>query len=186
MRLFRRIFLYGVLMNHSKPHQHHRRSIRLCGCDYTQEGGYFITIMTQRGEHLFGTVVHGVVQLSEMGAIAHQCWLDIPKHFSRAVLDEFVVMPNHIHGIIFLTNDSSVTKPADAKATDGVTNGTTDGTAVVATRPPTPFRWRHRWFVQICRNPSHQYVKPHPRHHGLATELLRTYYLLGTGAQPHL
>lgn len=120
-------FLYGASMNDYQPHQHHRRSIRLRGFDYTQEGGYFITIMTQRGDHLFGTVVHGVVQLSEMGAIAHQCWLDIPKHFSRAVLDEFVVMPNHIHGIIFLTNDSSVTKPADAKATDGVTNGVTDG-----------------------------------------------------------
>lgn len=81
-----------------------RRSIRLKGYDYSQAGAYFVTICTQDRVYLFGEVVDGEMRLNEWGEIVRQCWFDIPAHFPKAALDEFVVMPNHIHGIIVLVD----------------------------------------------------------------------------------
>jgi len=86
------------------PDKHHRRSIRLQGYDYSQPGAYFITLCTQNRECLFGEILNGEMRLNEFGKIAHQCWLEIPQHFPHVQLDEFVVMPDHIHGIIVLNN----------------------------------------------------------------------------------
>ncbi|MBK8492427.1 MAG: hypothetical protein IPL49_16455 [Saprospirales bacterium] len=82
------------------PKKHHRRSIRLKGYDYSQGGFYFITICTKNGAHLFGRIEKGVMQLNEVGRIAEKCWLAIPEHFPQAVLHAFVIMPNHVHGIV--------------------------------------------------------------------------------------
>ena len=75
-------------------------SARLKGWDYSSPGHYFITICTKNRECLFGNVVRGEIVLSETGKIAEQYWREIPVHFNGIELDEFVVMPNHIHGII--------------------------------------------------------------------------------------
>jgi REP element-mobilizing transposase RayT len=77
-----------------------RRSIRLKGWDYSSSGLYFVTICTQNRECLFGKISRGEMELNESGQIVAQCWKDIPKHFPHAELDEFIVMPNHVHGII--------------------------------------------------------------------------------------
>ncbi len=90
------------------PQKHHRRSIRLKGYDYTQAGAYFITIVTKDRACLFGEVVEDDMRLSPMGIIVQECWLAIPDHFPHAVLDEFVVMPNHVHGIIVLNETEKV------------------------------------------------------------------------------
>ena len=82
------------------PDIHHRRSIRLKHYDYSQEGAYFVTVCTNDKEWLFGDVINGEMQLNDMGNVTLQCWKEIPKHFPNAVLDEFIVMPNHIHGIV--------------------------------------------------------------------------------------
>ena len=82
------------------PSRHHRRSIRLKGYDYSHPGLYFVTICTQWRECYFGEVIGASVQLSAIGEIANQYWLEIPNHFKNAVLEGFVVMPNHVHGII--------------------------------------------------------------------------------------
>lgn len=79
-----------------------RRSIRLKGYDYTSTGAYFITICAYRRQRLFGKVVDGVMSVNEWGAIAASCWQEIPQHFPNAQLDEFVIMPNHIHGIVVI------------------------------------------------------------------------------------
>jgi putative transposase len=84
------------------PKIHHRRSIRLKEYDYSQEGGYFITLCSQNRKCVFGEIKDGVMRLSSVGDLAAQCWSEIPAHFENAELDEFVVMPNHIHGIIIL------------------------------------------------------------------------------------
>ena len=80
----------------------HRRSIRLKGYDYTRAGAYFVTICTKDRACLFGDVSDGVMRLNQMGQIVWQCWLAIPDHFPHVLLDEFVVMPNHVHGIIVI------------------------------------------------------------------------------------
>jgi putative transposase len=81
---------------------HYRKSVRLRGYDYSQEGGYFITICTFAKKSLLGCVKGDGVELSQVGNIASQFWCDMPKHFENVRLDEFVVMPNHIHGIIMI------------------------------------------------------------------------------------
>jgi putative transposase len=83
---------------------HQRRSIRLKGYDYTQAGAFFITICTQGRECLFGKINNGKMTLHELGRIVESCWVDIPNHFPNAGLDEFVIMPKRIHGIIVLND----------------------------------------------------------------------------------
>lgn len=76
---------------------------RLKGWDYRNAGSYFITICTKNREHFFGQCKDGTMKLSTMGAIAQGFWFEIPKHASHVRLGEFVVMPNHIHGILMLS-----------------------------------------------------------------------------------
>src|SRR4030095_4177746 len=82
------------------PNIHHRKSIRLKDYDYTQLGAYFVTICTQNRECLFGGIFNGEMELNEKGQIVGECWKFIPNHFSGVELDEYVIMPNHFHGII--------------------------------------------------------------------------------------
>ncbi len=84
------------------PQRHHRRSVRLADYDYSQPGAYFVTMVTQGRACLFGDVVNGEMQLSDMGRIAGECWRAVPEHFPNVELGTFVVMPNHVHGIIVL------------------------------------------------------------------------------------
>ena len=82
------------------PDIHHRRSIRLKGYDYSQAGLYFVTICTHQRLPLFGEIIEGEMILNAAGMIAKKCWLAIPEHFPQVKLEEFVIMPNHVHGII--------------------------------------------------------------------------------------
>jgi len=81
--------------------EHHRRSIRLPGFDYTQPGIYFVTIVVHQRENLLGKIMHGHTQLSLIGQMVEICWRGLPKTF-EVELDEFVIMPNHLHGIIVI------------------------------------------------------------------------------------
>ena len=85
-----------------KSSQPRRRATRLHSYDYSQTGGYFITICVQDQECLFGKIMDGRMQLNEIGKIVVECWNRIPQHFFSAKLDVCVVMPNHIHGVILL------------------------------------------------------------------------------------
>jgi REP element-mobilizing transposase RayT len=113
------------------PTRHHRRSIRLKGYDYSQAGAYFITICTQDRACLFGKVVNGEMQLNDAGRMVLAEWNMLPERFPHVVLDAFVVMPNHVHGIVVITNPA----PDDT--------ATTTPTIVGAGRcpPPMPGRW---------------------------------------------
>lgn len=82
-----------------------RRSIRLQEYDYRQNGAYFITICTHNRVELFGTIAEQDIRLNDWGKIAEMCWQEIPEHFPRVELDEFVFMPNHLHGIIVLADN---------------------------------------------------------------------------------
>jgi putative transposase len=93
---------------------HHRRSIRLKGYDYSQQGLYFITLCVQNRVCLFGEIVNGEMTENAAGKTARQCWNDIPNHYPQVILHEFVVMPNHIHGIIQIT-DTPVVPHVGAK-----------------------------------------------------------------------
>ncbi len=79
-----------------------RRSIRLKGFDYSQQGVYFVTICTQDREYVFGEIVKEKMRLNRTGEIVETVWRELLTHYQGVQTDEFVIMPNHIHGIIWL------------------------------------------------------------------------------------
>ncbi|MCJ7496538.1 MAG: transposase, partial [candidate division Zixibacteria bacterium] len=87
------------------PEKHNRKSIRLKEYDYSQAGGYFITICTKNNEHIFGNVINGEMRLSRYGSVVRDEWLKTREIRSNVVLDEYIVMPNHFHGIILIIDD---------------------------------------------------------------------------------
>jgi putative transposase len=72
----------------------------LGGYDYAQPGAYFVTICTRDRQCLFGHVVNGDMRLNDAGEVARCCWEEIPVHFPFVELDTFMIMPNHVHGVI--------------------------------------------------------------------------------------
>ena len=108
-------------MEKMDPHsqKHCRRSIRLKDYDYSQEGAYFITVCSRNKETLFGGVTEGKMQLNGYGKVVNDFWGNIPLHFPSVDTDVFVVMPNHVHGIILINNvcRGVVTSPAMGEVT---------------------------------------------------------------------
>jgi REP element-mobilizing transposase RayT len=90
-------------MNYN-PEKHHRRSIRLKGYDYTGEGAYYFTICCHQRRCLLGEIKDGVMHLNLVGVTVKAVWDSLPRHFPLIELDAFVVMPNHVHGIIVITD----------------------------------------------------------------------------------
>ena len=82
------------------PDIHHRRSIRLQNYDYSAAGAYFVTICTVDRECLFGEVVDGKMRLNDMGQIVREEWLSTAEIRENVIIDKFVVMPNHFHGVL--------------------------------------------------------------------------------------
>ena len=122
--------------------RHHRRSIRLKGYDYSQPGAYFVTIGTQDRACLFGDVVDGEMRLNDAGRLVVAEWERIPERFPHIALDAFIVMPNHIHGILVITQhvgaglvpaqDGATTRVAPTNAQNGVGVTTFGATTRVA------------------------------------------------------
>ncbi|HDL5699813.1 TPA: hypothetical protein PXE99_001635 [Mannheimia haemolytica] len=87
-------------MQKYQPEIHRRRSIRLKHYDYRSQGFYFITLCCKNKHHFLGEIVDDEMRLNKIGNIVRQCWEDIPDHFPNVSLHSFVIMPNHLHGII--------------------------------------------------------------------------------------
>jgi putative transposase len=92
-------------------------SARASWWDYTNAGVYFITICTKNQVHYFGEINNGKMELSSIGLIANRCWQEIINHTENAALGEFVVMPNHIHGILILNRNNGVANVETLHAT---------------------------------------------------------------------
>jgi REP element-mobilizing transposase RayT len=105
------------------PQRHRRRSIRLKRHDYCEPGAYYVTICVLGRERILSRVRAGQVDVLEAGAIVEQVWQSLPAHFDHVTLDAFVVMPDHVHGIVVLSDSfKSPKKPATQRA-----NGTQPG-----------------------------------------------------------
>ena len=104
------------------PDIHHRHSIRLKDYDYSQNGAYFVTICTWQRECLFGEIVNGEMVLNDMGLIVVDEWEKTAIVRKNVILDEFVLMPNHFHGVIFFSEDVGAT-PVDRPGAIGEHDG---------------------------------------------------------------
>jgi len=85
---------------------HRRRPLRLRGYDYTRPGAYFVTVCAHRRACLFGRIVDGAMHPKVFGMIVEACWRALPEHYPHVGLDAFVLMPNHVHGILVLACDA--------------------------------------------------------------------------------
>jgi REP element-mobilizing transposase RayT len=112
------------------PQKHHRRSIRYPGFDYAQSGAYFVTLVTHQRDALFGEIIDGEMKSNRRGEIVKEEWfasVNIRKEI-RLHPEEFVIMPNHIHGVVWIENED-----AHVRVNDILLEGA-DG------RPPLPIR----------------------------------------------
>lgn len=160
--------------------KHHRRSIRLKEYDYRQFGAYFVTVCTQNRACLFGAVAAGEMQLNNAGEISKATWNELPARFPSVGLDAFVVMPNHIHGVIIV--GAQFIAPSDGFGTAAIDQGVMNHAPTlgemmraykaVSTRSirqaGTPdFAWQRNYYEHVIRdeeslNRIRQYIHDNP------------------------
>ena len=112
-------------------------SARLQTWDYGWNASYFVTICTHKRIHFFGEIHNKIVELSEIGKIAHDFWIEIPNHFPFVELGEFVIMPNHVHGIITINKKHENVKTAGGAVETPKLGVSTIATPGVPIKPPT-------------------------------------------------
>lgn len=150
-------------------------SARLKGWDYSSPGAYFVTIITKNRACYFGNVKNGFMCLNELGEIAKQCFEKIPEHFPFVSPDVFVIMPNHVHGIIII-NDKNGNKTSvgvqnivetqdvaslrssknkfgpQSKNLASIVRGYKIGVTKYARENNIPFQWQSRYYDHIIRD----------------------------------
>jgi putative transposase len=177
-------------MKHHRPFggTQGRRSIRLRGYDYTQAGAYFVTVCAYQRQCLFGAAIEGQMALNDMGRTAQACWDEIPAHFPHVELDTFVVMPNHVHGIIVVTDTGRGTacraptaesfgKPVPGSLSSIVRSFKSAVTRWIKQWRATPRQpvWQRNYFEHIVRNEStldriRDYIETNPARWALDRE----------------
>lgn len=88
-----------------------KNSLRKPDTDYTQSGSYFVTICTQKRRYSLGSIHQATMYQSQLGQLAQKYWQQIPVHYSTVRLDDFVVMPNHLHGLVVLDDSPNIKNP---------------------------------------------------------------------------
>jgi REP element-mobilizing transposase RayT len=111
---------------------HHRHSTRLADYDYSQNGAYFVTLCTWQHKEIFGKIIAGAMQLNDWGEIVEQTWLRANHGFPNVSMDTFIIMPNHIHGVIVIDH------PGATRV--GSENETPETGWVAPTRPAGPHK----------------------------------------------
>ncbi len=175
-----------------KSRSHNRKSARLQNYDYSQSGYYFVTICTQNRVNYFGEIDRDRMKISHVGQIATDCWWNIPEHFDNAALDEFVVMPNHIHGILVIkqrhammsskqnvvNNDRySLRRPRNMQLLSKIISQYKSSVTRILRKQSIahPFRWQNSFYDHVIRNDEslddiRTYIKNNPLNWALDEE----------------
>ena len=133
-----------------------RRSIRLQKYDYSQSGSYFVTVCTQHRECLLGDIVNEDMVLNVTGKMVLDVWAQLPMRFPTIELDEFIIMPNHVHGIINIQTGISETGAASSAPTLGQIVRMFKSVSAIAVnkilnRKNKPL-WQRNYYERIIRN----------------------------------
>ena len=141
--------------------QPRRRSTRLRGYDYSQSGAYFVTVCVQNRQSVLGKVTHWRMMLSGAGRMVEEEWLKTPAVRPQVQLDEFVVMPNHFHGIIMIRNEPTIVGATRRVAPTGPTAGSVGAMMAqfksIATKRMralghSSFAWQRNYYEHIVRD----------------------------------
>ena len=148
------------------PDAFHRRSLRLPGYDYTQPGAYFVTLVAQGRLCLFGEIADGEMQLNEVGEIVAQAWQWLARQYPYVDIDEWVIMPNHLHGIIWIVNNDAsgrggsrpapTTHPVHPQKSLGRLIGAFKTTSTkqinILNHTPGAALWQRNYYEHVIRN----------------------------------
>ena len=160
------------------PQYRRRRSIRLPHYDYSQSGFYFVTICTHQKQCLFGDLVDGKMLLNQIGKMVREEWLKSSQIRQEIELDEWVIMPNHLHGIVVIQNNNSINKKGASLAplqrkpkslssfVAGFKSSVTRRIKIFCTQS-NPRIWQRNYYESIIRNERHlnqirQYIIDNP------------------------
>ena len=156
-----------------------RQANRLHTHDYSRDGYYYVTICAKDMVCYFGTVKNNAMRLTATGIIAEQCWRAIPAHFPNTTLDEYIIMPNHLHGIIIVGRAdmcSTATHPARPNPTDRskmtlpkIIQAYKSAVTRTARRenPNSAFGWQKSYYDHVIRNDAdlsriREYIRDNP------------------------
>jgi putative transposase len=165
-----------------------RKPLRLSEFNYNQNGLYFVTICTENRIEHFGTIGEGRVQLNDIGNLSHNYWQEIPNHYSNVQIDEFIIMPNHIHGIInicanvgtghcpVLNNGAEFTVHYGqlSKIINSYKNICTK--QIKKIKPEIQFQWQRSFYDNIIRDyvalqNIRKYIRDNPQHYDSKSEI---------------
>lgn len=140
-------------------------SSRLKNYDYSKPGAYFITIVTKNRKCYFGIVINDKMVLNELGNIVNNYWKEIPKHFPYAAIDEYAVMPNHVHGILILDDNTS---QINRQPIGVMINQFKRACTIEIRKYDVDFAWQSRFHDHIIRdddelNRIRQYIIDNPK-----------------------
>ena len=133
------------------PGKHHRHSIRLKDYDYSQPGSYFVTICVHERVETFGKVLDGVMHLNENGNTTEAVWRKLSEWFPHVELDQFVIMPNHMHGIIILTDQSSRSEKPNPPLGQIVRAYKASTARRIRVSGTPGFKWQRNYYEHISR-----------------------------------
>ena len=169
----------------------HRKPNRLRGYDYSKNGYYFVTICAQDLVEWFGKIENDQMVLNECGQIVSECWRDLPNHYRNIKLDEAIIMPNHIHGIIIIENNvGNGFKPFPTKihGLSEIMRGFKTFSSRKINNKITNnrrFHWQKSFYDHVIRNENEltfirEYILNNPKKWDLDTENVR----VGAGLKP--
>ena len=135
-----------------------RKNLRLKDFDYTSAGAYFVTICAHHKQTVFGQIKSGVVELNPYGQLAERVWRDLPEHFPDIRLDEFIVVPNHVHGVVFIDSERARhASPLRQRASNlgkviGAFKSATTRLINRARTTPGAALWQRNYYEHVIRN----------------------------------
>ena len=134
------------------PKIHHRQSMRLKDYDYSQDGYYFVTICVKNKTEYFGEIINGKMILNEYGEIAKKQWLWLAEQYDYVKLDEWIIMLNHLHGILIIENDSDQQMRKIKPLSELIGAFKTTSSNLIHQNGLSEFQWQRNYYDRIIRN----------------------------------